>query len=63
MHILICSVWWKILEDYKYFCNMIKKLTNFDIDHPLNIFSYVQIFSLKNITDIEEDIVDRYYIS
>lgn len=29
LHIVVCSAWWSIMKDDKYFCNMVTKVTGF----------------------------------
>ena len=49
LHILVCSVWWHIMRDDAYFCKMVTEVTKLEMEHPLNLFPYMQLYSDKNI--------------
>ena len=61
IHILACSVWWSIMKDDKFFCKMVTEVTGLEIERPLNLFPYMQLYSDKNKSDIEDRLVSRYY--
>lgn len=50
------------MNDDTYFCNMVTQVTNFEIEHPLKMFQYLQLYSDRNITDIEDRLMSRYYV-
>lgn len=60
LHLVMTAYWKAIIDNDTKFCRKIKRITNFEIFNPLEMFQFVQMYSERNINEIEEMILGDF---